>query len=674
MKKITYAFALLTVLLWALVGCNNKDTFFTGTDNSLNTFSITANGVTYLAAIVGDKIVLSVPMGVDLSSAEVQYELCEHATIIPDPKTIKDWNSQHVFRVKSYSQIPREYTYSVQRTDVSQSGNVQLLTQTEVNNFAKLGITTIDGNLIIGSDSKPVQDSIVNIEALASIKGVRYNIVINRSFTGGTLVGLENIEHCGGIQIGTNTSPIEFPAVSGLSIDMPKLKSVGDIILNSSSIKSVAFTKLESVTSLFISSNSLVALKLPLLKETVNGLSLSNTSASINSILPEISLPALEKVGGKLSLQYFSGVNAVNFPILQSVGGDIDIALNAGTLEELTFPALETVNGSVLMERAPGLLKLSIPKVKQVKAFTYNKTSYGSYPLESLDLSSLEVVTGEFYIRGVAAMESFVLPNLKQVGTELTIWDLKGATTVKLPAIKEIQKRLQLYSVSSLKSLDISTLETLGRLDLTGCVELAKVQSPVEITNITINYASNAACVTPEFEGLKKVKGELSFTNDYNTLNYEVKHIEYIGTLKFGGGKTNSVLNLFDVKKIQSFELSSSNLAELNAPKLTEIENMKFTYISNLATIKIPELKTVGAFTLSEHNQWNTSNARMTNLNAFSSIISIGSVDISYCNKLVDFRGLSEIISGLDAEKWSVKNCGYNPTYQNMVDGQYVKP
>lgn len=674
MKKTSYAFALLILLLCVLVGCDKKDDFFTGMDNSITAFSVTANGVTYQAAIVGDKIILSAPIGIDLSSAEVQYELCEHASIVPEPKTIKNWNSQHVFRVKSYAQTPREYTYSVHRTDVSQTGNVQLLTQGDVVNFSKLGITTIDGNLIIGSDSKPVQDSIVNIEALASIKEVRYNIIINRSFAGGTLAGLENIERCGGISIGTTTSAVAFPALSGLSIDMPRLKSAGDIVLNSSSIKSLAFEKLESVTSLFVASNSLVMLKLPLLKETVSGLGLSNTSASINSVLSEISLPALEKVGGKLALEFFSGVNAVKLPKLCSVGGNIEVALNAGALEELSFPELETVNGSVIMERAPGLLKLSMPKVKQVNAFAYNKDSYGNYPLEHLDLSSLEVVTGEFYIRGVSAMESFELPKLKQVGTELTIWDLKGATTVKLPAIKEIRTRLQLYKAVSLKSLDISTLDTLGRLELIGCVELAKVQSPAKIANITINYASDAKCLTPEFEGLKKVEGELYFTSDNNTLNYDVKHIETIGTLKFAGGKANSVLNLFEVRKIKSFELSSSKLAELNAPNLSEVENMNFIYVSQLATIKIPKLKTVGTFVLSEHNQWSISEARMTDLAAFSNITSIGSVNISYCNKLVDFSGLSGIISTLNADKWSVKNCGYNPTYQNMVDGQYVKP
>lgn len=654
------------------MSCNNEEQLFDGTDNSLTSFSITSHNITYNASISGDKITLSVPKGVDLSAGEVKYELCEHASIIPDPTTINNWNSQHVFRIKSYSKTPREYTYTVLRTEVSQSGNIQLTTQTDVDNFAALGITVIDGNLIIGTDSKPVEDSIINLESLRSIKEVRYNITVNRSFAGNTLEGLENIEKCGGLHIGSTTSQITLPAITGVTIDLPSLKASGDIILNSSSIKSISFDRLEYASSFFVSSNSVATLKAPLLKETASSLNIVNNSSSINSTLPELSLPELEKIGGNFSIQYFSVMNTIGVNKLTYVGGDINMSLNSGTLEEIHFPELSTVMGTIIIERAPGVVKLGLPKIKHAVSFIYNKSSYGNYPLENLDLSSLEAVDNEIYIRG-AALESINLPHLTTIGGDLTLWDLKTMTCVDIPSIKKIGNRFQLYNPTLLPYLDISTLEILDKLELTGCLSLKTVKSPIDIANLTLNYASNVNCVTPKFEGLQNINGKLEFLSDSKTVIFEVENIQNIGTLKFGGGDVGAVLNLYDTETIGRFELSSSNIEKLNAPKLNKVDSIKFTNITKLTTINIPFLKTVGDFYISEHNQWGSSSARMSDLNAFRGITSINSVTINYCNKLVDYSGLSGAIATIDATKWSVSNCGYNPTYQDMVEGKYVK-
>lgn len=511
MKRLRY---ILLLAAFAFVGCaKEEEPLFGGTDNGLISLSVTANGVTYDASISGDKITLSAPVGADLSGAVATYALCEHASILPEPTAIKDWNSQHVFRIKSHAKTPREYTYTVSRSEVAQSGNVQLLTQTDVEKFAKLGITVINGNLVIGSDSKPVKDSIVNLEQLSSVKEVRYNIIVNRSFAGGTLRGLERIEKCGGLHLGTTASAVEFPALSGISIDMPMLQSVGDMVLNSHSIKSLSFEKLESTATLYIASNSLVTLNLPTLKETVGVLSFANSAGSANSILAQLSFPKLEKVGGKLSLQYFSGLTEVGFPKLNYVGGSVDVALNSGTLETLAFPELATVNGAVVIESAPGLLQLEIPKIKQMTSFIFNKSSYGSYPLERLDLSALETLTDELYIRNIP-IENLTIANLKEVGGEVTFWDLKLATKISLPSIKKIGKRLQLYSTVKLRSLDLSTLDTLSKLELVGCVSLSAIKSPVAMGNLTLNYASSAECVTPIFDGLQSIDGTLTLSND----------------------------------------------------------------------------------------------------------------------------------------------------------------
>lgn len=676
MKKIVRVFSLLLVFGLLLAGCTKDEPLFDGTDNGLSSFSITANGVTYQAAITDSQIILSVPQGTDLSNAAVNYELCEHAAIVPNPATILDWNSQYVFRVRSYSKTPREYTYTVLRTDVAKAGNVQLLTQTDVDNFIKLGITRIDGNLTIGSDSKPVQDSIVNLEGLSALKEVRYNIIVHRSFAGGTLNGLHHVERCGGIQIGTATSPIVFPALSGLSLSFPVLKSTGDIVVNSASVKSVSFDQLESVSSFFLAANSIVAIKAPMLKEAVGGLSLENSSSSTNSILPELSFPMLEKVGGKLSLQYFSGLTAVNLPKLTYVGGDVNLSLNAGTLEALSFPELATVGGSVIVERAPGLLKFAMPKVQKITSLIYNKSSYGTYPLERIDFSALETIDKEVYLRGIA-LESLSLPKLAIVGTDFVLWDLKLVTSISIPSIRKIGNKFQLYSTALLENIDISTLDTLGTLEFIGCLSLAKVKTPAVVGNVIINYASNATCPTPEFEGLDRIDGKFEFANASQKSQFDVRHVKQIGTLNFSVGKTGTVLNLYDAESIGILNLNSSEIETLNAPKLNSVDDMKITYAAKLTTVKMPSLKRVKAFLLSEHNSWGAASARMTDLSTYQDLAhieTIESVKIEYCNNLVNFSAFSTLIPLLGKDTWSVSNCGYNPTYQDMVEGRYVQP
>ncbi|MDR2130261.1 MAG: hypothetical protein LBP56_03695 [Odoribacteraceae bacterium] len=665
---------LSTILLLACAaifsGCGDEE--FKGTDNAVIAFSLQTADTTYAAAITADRIIVAAPAGADLSGAEARYTLSERATILPDPATVTDWNGQHVFQVKSRSRAAREYTYAVTRAEVVQPGNVTLLTQSDVTALAARGITVIDGNLVIGAATAPPADSITDLSPLAALKEVRYNIIIHRSFAGKELLGLDNLERCGGLHVGTTTARVDLPAVEGLSIDLPALKAAGDIVLNSGSLKRLSLGALASAASLFVASPALVALDAPLLAETVGRFSIENPPGGANSVLAGISFPRLERVGGRFSLHYLPALASAAFPLLESVGAELSIETNATPLETLAFPALRSVAGNITVERAPGLLSLSLPALARAAAFVYNKTSYGTYPLATLDLPALATVDGEIYLRDIP-LASLDLPALESIGTVITLWDLQTLERLALPAIKHVGDKVYLYRPHLLASLDISSLDTLGTLELVDFDTLQTIKTPPVIGNVTLNYAAKNSPV-PSFNGLEKIKGTLSFTSDGNVTGYEVNGIREIGTLRLTGGKKPATLDLPAVEKIGTLEIGSYNLAKLDAPKLESVEALKFSYVYTLADINVPLLRAIGSFTFSEHGSWDTRNARATHLNAFAGVTSIGSVTITYCDKLVDFSGLAAGFSTVPPGKWSVTGCAYNPTYQEMTDGKHVKP
>lgn len=664
----------LTVLLSACTKTTiegGEDNPFNGTDNHLTSFAIKVGNETYVATLTGENINITVPVNTSLAGAKAEYELCEQAIILPDPATITEWDKDQTFRVKSYKGESRNYTYSVKWSEIPHEGNILLLTQADVDAFAKSGATLIDGNLIIGSAATAdPKTAIVSLEGLKAVKEVTSQIIINNSFSGTDLKGLEHIERCSGFYIGNATAATTF--AQEVVVSLPALTVTGDLILNNNSIKSVSMPKLTSVGNLLVTSKEIASLELPLLKEVAGDLSVKNPSSVINNVLMEIKFTELVSVGGSLSMQYFPSIAKAEFPKLTYVGGGIDVQLNSTTFEELNFPVLETANGIINIERAPALATINLPKVKQVNSFIFNKVSYGKYPLKSLNLAALENIENEFYLRDVP-MESISLPALSRVGGNMTLWGVQSMTTLEMPALTQIKGKFNLSGANLLPSLDLSKLTELGAIDLTGCLKLEKVKSPKEIGSVTVNFASNADCPLPLFEGLETVREDFSLSSCSNTAEFNIENIKKIKTFKFNDGAQGATLTLAAVTEIGTLEIGSYRLTELNAPYLAKVGDLKLSSVWSLAIINIPALKTVGNFSLAEHGSWNASNARMTNLDAFAGITDMESVKIEYCGKLADFSGLSQIIAGLTADKWAVSNCAYNPTYQEMVEGKFTK-
>ncbi|HJD91865.1 MAG TPA: hypothetical protein K8V80_04315, partial [Bacteroides coprosuis] len=66
-------------------------------------------------------------------------------------------------------------------------------------------------------------------------------------------------------------------------------------------------------------------------------------------------------------------------------------------------------------------------------------------------------------------------------------------------------------------------------------------------------------------------------------------------------------------------------------------------------------------------------NMPLTNLDLFSELKKVETVIIENWGNLVDYKGLKNIIPTLEKENWKVKNNKYNPTFEQMLNGDYVQ-
>lgn len=145
-------------------------------------------------------------------------------------------------------QDSKVYSYTYQYTDIEQSGSVVLATQAEVDNFAKTGINKIEGSLTIGTADG---EEITNLDGLANLKQISNSLVINPSYKGTDLTGLDNLEQLGSFKLGSTTSASKNIMLK--TVNLPSLLGVtGDFVVNSSVIEKYLYPKSSSLVRICI--------------------------------------------------------------------------------------------------------------------------------------------------------------------------------------------------------------------------------------------------------------------------------------------------------------------------------------------------------------------------------------------------------------------------------------
>jgi len=668
----------MPLLTLAILTSCTKDSPFDGYDKHIVSFSLTVEGIKYQGEISGTDIIINAPTNIDLTHATVEYTLSENAKILPDPDSIEDWNNDQIFRLQAYNNDYISYKYSVNRTDIVDPDNVTLLTQADVDAFALKKINSIAGNLIIGTSVIPTTeyDTIKDLSGLSSITEVEYNVVINNSFGGADLSGLSNLKKTGGIYIGSTTT-VSTP-LSKIAISLPDLEKSSNIIVNCDSITQLSLPSLSSVGNLYVNSILLSNVNLSSLQNCSGDLTIkaitgtTYSEAKSNQVLKSLSLPVLEQVGGTLWLENFWMLASLDLPKLSKVSDDLQIKY-IRTIKTIDLPALLSVAGTMNIQANDGMVTFLAPVLTDVKSINIASVNVYSINLTKIDFTSLGVVDGDFIIQ-YAGTVSMSFPKLRKVTGTLQLSYLQFLESAEVPALQECEA-LKLQSDPLLSEFDISKVAKLNTLDISTCVKLSKIKSPDLITgNVSLNGGSKV-CNFTQFEGLSTIGGTLTVAS-YNNKDLTVSGIKSIGAFSQTSGTNLTSLALPDVETIGDITITSmTKLATLSAPKLKTVNSLNIKGLLLLNSINLQSLtKISGTFTFyGATSSSGASSSVTTNMNGFSSLTSVGMVDIRYAGMLNDFSGLKNIINSLNALTWAVQGCKYNPTYQDMVNGKYTE-
>src|SRR5574344_370722 len=370
------------------------------------------------------------------------------------------------------------------------------------------------------------------------------------------------------------------------------------------------FANLTNVGTVFINCDSLKTLSMPKLTAA--------DELYINAQnLASADFTAFEECGGDM---YLSGI----------IGNSVTEKTSNLALNSLDFPALKKVDGSF--------------------------TIYNFWGLKKLNLKSLTEVTGALNFKYIRYIPTISMPALTKVGGKCNIEANDGMKTFSAPALKGAASfylaSVNIYSMH-LKYIELDSFENSDG-------------------DFTIKFAGAQSISLPK---LTKVGGKL--TLDYMTLVEAIKNpsLEKCKNFELMGNQVLKEYSLGKLDSLQALNVSGLNsLNTLSAPELVYAKTVSIKGVYSLENLNLSKLNKVdGNFTFYGGNAYyDASKSVIKNLNGLSSLTNAGRIEVRFASKLVDFSGLKNVIPNITASNWAVGGCGYNPSYQDMVNGKYT--
>lgn len=679
MNKI-YHFILFCFATLCLAACSDDDPEVSGIDGKdhfISEFALTVDGITYQAMIVGDKITVEIPYNTSLKGATVEYALCEGASINPNPSTIEDWENEWKFVVTSRMQESKVYSYTYQYADIEQSGSVVLATQSEVDNFAKTGINKIEGSLTIGTADG---EEITNLDGLANLKQISNSLVINPSYKGADLTGLDNLEQLGSFKLGSTTSTSKNITLK--TVNLPSLLGVtGDFVVNSSVIEKISIPKVEFIgEDMYITSDALLDLDANAVESVGASLIVKGSVAQKESATTEaIVFSALKRVGNELTVQYFPKLQGIYLPALESVAGTASFS-DMSSIGSLAMTELHSVGGLTIKN----CKEISIVELPGL--ISCGETSVDANKVNKFNISSLKDVLGDMTLSNLL-IEELDLSQINFNGNTLTLQckqlnKIVGSETfngsllllpkncrlteLTLEGISNIEGDFQCKDYFYVKEFVMPFIRVAGNMTIalnSGSVDTgAEIEFPKlqEIGGtLTLENNTNANNIT--FPSLKKILGSCSVTTDF------LKDIEFTSLESIGTDGANTQIEFkIDVTNILCPKLKTIN-GLFNIVTSTVVWGMTADEVSYPTVESISENLSITC----PYSDFGSNGILSID---FSGLKSVKGISISGQGDVSDFSSFKYLFENnvLTGEsQWSVRECAYNPTYQDMKDGKY---
>lgn len=647
----------LFALIISFCSCSKDDMPFEGKDNYISLFQLKVDGLVYKALITDNKVDIEMTENIDLTNATVKYSISELSTITPDPKTITNWENPIEFIVSSYNKDEEKtYHFSIIKKEMVNDGDIELLSQADADAFASTGATKIDGNLIIGD--------VKNLEVLNKITEVSKTIIIKDSCHLENFNVLTHLKKAGNIYFGTKNTP--FAPSQEFNISFESLVDVGEICINTAKVKTIAFPDLKNAYNININSNTVDSLNFSSLDKVYGDICIQSKN---NEKLTSINFNKLQSVLGSITFNKLYTTKQIDLSQLETIGGSLSV-LKLKVVTNMNLSKLTSVDNTLEFINLDKLKSLNIPKLAQVGSFKI-KGGWGTEVIEDIKLPELIKVNKVISISHVLS-QTLSFPKLATIGEKLEIGYATSITSIDISNLTAC-KTIDISGIKKVTNLNLSAIANLETVEIVSAHILEDFILPQTIKTLTLNGGSLATNF-PKIKGLETISGKFKITN-YKLPKISVSSVKEIGTFLQNSASGQTDLEFPNLENIEKLELSLTDLISFRAPNLKKIDKLDLSNMWALKNIELPllteittELKIKGAGWAGAANR-----CLILDLNAFELLSTVGTVDISNCGNLIDFSGLKNAIPSITKENWKVENCKYSPTYQNMLDGEYVE-
>jgi hypothetical protein len=186
--------------------------------------------------------------------------------------------------------------------------------------------------------------------------------------------------------------------------------------------------------------------------------------------------------------------------------------------------------------------------------------------------------------------------------------------------------------------------------------------------------------------GIQKInKGFSLFANSIQA--FALPDLEEVGGdfyIKQLDRLTGSTLEISKLKKVGgnfTMAVGSASTRSLKFPALVSVGgnfDLATGYTTrSLGTVSFPALETIGnKMTVYGYTSPTSTNANtlLKKLDGFSALKSVKSIEITRQSAIESYEGLASALNSITANGWSATNNAYNPTYEQLKAGQWVKP
>lgn len=368
-------------------------------------------------------------------------------------------------------------------------------------------------------------------------------------------------------------------------------------------------------------------------------------------------LPALESVVGTASFSDMSSIGSLAMTELHSVGG-LTIK-NCKEISIVELPGLISC-GETSVD-ANKVNKLNIASLKDV----LGDMTLSNLLIEELDLSQINF-NGNTLTLQCARLNKIVGPETFN-GSLLLLPKSCRLTEFTLEGISNIQGDFQCKDYSYVKEFVMPFIRVAG--DMTIALNSGSVNTAAEIEfpklqeiGGTLTLGSNSNANNIAFPSLKKILGSCSVTTTDLKNDIEFTNLESIGT----DGADEQI----------KFEIEATNIL---CPKLKtingkfDIATSSFMFGMEVDKVSYPNVESISE-NLSITCPYSDFGSNGILSIDFSGLKSVKGISISGQGDVTDFSSFKYLFENnvLTGEsQWSVRECAYNPTYQDMKNGKY---